>query len=149
MVTTCELITEQMGLLFKCSTVDSYIRIETPFLYPDGDVIDIFYKMNEDAITLTDLGETLRWLRMQTVTQKRTTKQRQLIADVCLNHNIRLERGMLTSQVTSPENLTDAVIKLSQGILRVSDLWFTFRNAAGESIIGEFYYLFQERQIRF
>jgi len=69
MITPCELITEQIGLLFSCSPVNQYIRIQTPFLYPDGDVIDIFDRAEGDAVTLTDLGETLRWLRMQTVTQ--------------------------------------------------------------------------------
>jgi len=149
MATPCELITEQMGLLFTCSPVNQYIRIQTPFLYPDGDIIDIFYKQEGDAATLTDLGETLRWLKMQTVSQIKTTRQRQLIADICLNHNIELYRGMLTVRVRRSEDLAGAVTRLSQGILRVSDLWFTFRNKAGESIIDEVEDLLREHQIEF
>jgi hypothetical protein len=57
-----------LGLLFTCEPVDQYMRIQTPYLYPDGDVIDIFCKESDGIVTLTDLGETLRWLRMQTVT---------------------------------------------------------------------------------
>jgi hypothetical protein len=79
--------------------VNQYTRIQTPFLYPDGDVIDIFYRDDGDAAMLTDLGETLGWLKMQTVTQRKSPKQRQLIADLCLNHNIELYRGMLTTRV--------------------------------------------------
>lgn len=149
MITPCELITEQMGLLFICSPVNQYIRIQTPFLYPDGDIIDIFYKEEGDAATLTDLGETLRWLRMQTVTQRKSSRQRQLIADICLNHNIELYRGMLTARVRRSEDLAGVVTRLSQGILRVSDLWFTFRNKVGESIVDEVEDLLREHHIAF
>ena len=86
MNTVCELITEQMGLLYTCSPADQYIRIQTPFLYPDGDIIDIFFQGEGNTGTLTDLGETMRWLRMQTITQRQTLKQQQLIADICLTH---------------------------------------------------------------
>ena len=33
MATPCELITEQMGLLYTCLPIGQYIRIQTPFLY--------------------------------------------------------------------------------------------------------------------
>lgn len=54
-----------LGELFVCSAHESCIKIRTPFLYPDGDVIDLYY--DEQTETLTDLAETNRWLRMQTV----------------------------------------------------------------------------------
>ena len=149
MITPCEALTEQIGLLFSCSSVNQYIRIQTPFLYPDGDIIDIFYKDDGDTATLTDLGETLRWLRMQTITQRKSPRQRQLIADICLNHNIELYRGMLTIRVRRSDDLASAVMRLSQAILRVSDLWFTFRNKVGESITDEVEDLLEERQIAF
>jgi len=149
MATPCELITKQMGLLFTCEHVNQYIRIQTPFLYPDGDIIDIFYQEEGDTITLTDLGETIRWLGMQTVAQRKSPRQRQLIADVCLNHNLVLYRGMLTVSVRRSDDLTSAVMKLAQGILRVSDLWFTFRSQAGESIADEVEDLLQEHHVAF
>jgi hypothetical protein len=149
MITPCEALTEQIGLLFSCSSANQYIRIQTPFLYPDGDIIDIFYKDDGDTATLTDLGETLRWLRMQTITQRKSPRQRQLIADICLNHNIELYRGMLTIRVRRSDDLASAVMRLSQAILRVSDLWFTFRNKVGESITDEVEDLLEERQIAF
>ena len=120
MATPCELITQQLGLLFTCSPVSEYIRIQTPFLYPDGDIIDIFYKDEGDTATLTDLGETLRWLRMQTATLRRTPRQRQLIAEICLNHNIEFYRGMLVTRVRQAEDLASVLMRLSQGILRLT-----------------------------
>lgn len=149
MTSPCELITAQMGLLFTCEPLDRYIRIQTPFLYPDGDIIDIFYQEKENAATLTDLGETVRWLKMQTVSQRRSPRQHQLISDICLNHNIEFYRGMFTVRVRQSDDLAKAVMRLSQGILRASDLWFTFRTKAGESIVDEVEDLLREHSIRF
>lgn len=149
MATPCELITEQMGLLYTCSPVDQYVRIQTPFLYPDGDIIDIFFQGEGDTGTLTDLGETLRWLRMQTVTQRQSSKQQQLIADICLTHSVELYRGMLTVRVKRSEDFADAITRLSQCILRVSDLWFTFRNKMGESIVDDVEEFLRENNIVF
>ncbi len=149
MANPCQLIAEQMGLLFTCSPMNQYTRIQTPFLYPDGDIIDLFYSEEEGIATLTDLGETMRWLRMQTFAQRKSRKQRQLIADICLTHNIEIYRGMLMVRVRRSEDLAGAVTRLSQCMLRVSDLWFTFRNKLGESIVDEVEDLLQENNIAF
>jgi hypothetical protein len=149
MATPCEIITKQMGLLFSCEHVNGYIRVETPFLYPDGDVIDIFYKEEEETITLTDLGETMRWLKMQTVSLRRSLKQQQLIDDICLSHNILFDRGMLTAPVGSPDNLASTVVRLVQCILRVSELRFMFQNQADDLIVEEVGDFLRERHIKF
>ncbi len=149
MATPCELLTTQLGLLFSCSPLEQFTRIQTPFLYPDGDIIDLFYKEENGSITLTDLGETGRWLRMQTTTQRRSVRQRQLIGDICLNHGIEFYRGMLLVRLKLSDDLAPAIIRLSQGALRVADLWFTFRTKAGESISDEVEEVFRERGIPF
>src|SRR5438093_322048 len=77
----CELIQQSIGELFTCSQVNEYTRVRTPFLYPDGDVIDLFVKSSGGVTTLTDLGESLRWLRMQSIAPRRSTKQQRLVQD--------------------------------------------------------------------
>lgn len=151
MPTPCEYIAQKIGELFTCSRVNQYIRIRTPYLYPDGDVIDLFLKEGgkETWATLTDLSETLRWLRMQTISQRKSLKQRQLIEDICLNHGIELYRGMLIVRVKSPDDLAVAVTRLAQAALRVADLWFTFRIRTVESITDEVEDFLRERQILF
>ncbi|MGH7928243.1 MAG: DUF1828 domain-containing protein, partial [Candidatus Binatia bacterium] len=63
----CKQIEEKIGELFTCSEVNGYVRIRTPYLYPDGDVIDLFFSEKNGSYTLTDLGETLGWLKMQSL----------------------------------------------------------------------------------
>ena len=137
MTTTSELITKKIADLFTYSPLNQYIRIRTPFLYPDGDVIDLFYKEEGEYVILTDLGETLGWLQMQTAAQQKSAKQRQLINDICLNLNVQLYRGMLMIRLKRSDDLAQAVMRLSQAALRVSDLWFIFRSQADEPAVDE------------
>ena len=69
-----------------------------------------FFREQNGSYMSTDLGETLGWLRTQTVAQKKSPKQRQLIADVCLNHGVELFRGMLTARLRNPANLTERTL---------------------------------------
>jgi len=76
---------------------------------------------------LSDLGETLSWLRMQSVARKWTIKQKQLVNDVCVTLGIEQFRGMLRSDAESAA----AVMRLGQVAVRVADLWFTFHTRRG------------------
>ena len=149
MPTPCESIAQQIGELFTCSSLNGYVKIRTPYLYPDGDVIDLFLKEDGGQSTLSDLGETLRWLRMQTVAQRRSPKQRQLIQDVCLTHGVELFRGMLVVRVATPNELAVGITRLAQAALRVADLWFTMRARSVESLTDEVEDFLREREIAF
>lgn len=148
MTAFCSELSHAVSDLFLCEDRETHVRIRTPFLYPDGDIIDIFATDN-GTITLTDFGETLRWLRMQTAATRRSPKQEKLIQDVLLNHGVELFRGMLTVRVSDKRQLAAALMRLSQASLRVADLWFTFRTRAVESLGDEVADLFIDRKIGF
>lgn len=137
MPTPCEYIANNMSELFECAPINGSTRIRTPYLYPDGDVIDVFLVNDQFPTTLTDFGDTLGWLWTQTVSNRRTDRQQRLIRDVCQTHGVELYRGMLMARVKEPDMLSDVVVRLSQAALRVSDLWFTFRNQTAASINDE------------
>lgn len=133
----CEIIAVASGALFQCEPFNGYTRIRTPFLYPDGDVIDLFLRDDGRFHTLTDLGETVRWLNAQTPTLRRTDKQTRQLYDVCGTHGIEFYRGALNLRVAGPESLAASVHQLAQACVRVSDLYFTFRNRAVETVTDE------------
>lgn len=146
----CERLKSSVGELFECEAVNRHVRVRTPFLYPDGDYIDLFVRETHDALDVTDLGETTRWLRMQTISQRRSPRQRQMIEDVCLNHGVEFHRGMLTLRAKSDaSDLGNAITRLGQAALRVSDLWFTFRARMFESVSDEVAEFLGEREIPF
>jgi hypothetical protein len=138
----CTLIQEQMGKLFRCAEVGNYIRIRTPFMYPDGDYIDIFCERGSDeaTITLSDLGETVRWLKMQTISPRRSLKQNQMIQDICLTaRGFEFLRADATGTLTARgDDLALAVTRISQAALRTAMTFrFTFRTRAVESATDE------------
>lgn len=149
MVSPCTEIANTVGELYECSSINGFVRIRTPYLYPDGDVIDLYLQEKDGQITLTDLGDTLRWLRMQTVTRQKTDKQEALIRDICLTLGIEQYRGMLLLRVKQNEPLASAITRLAQATIRVSDLWFTFRTRAFESIQEEVAEFLSELKIPF
>ncbi|MGH7271285.1 MAG: DUF1828 domain-containing protein [Polyangiaceae bacterium] len=148
-VDPCAQISSQLSSLFVCAPHDSRVRVRTPFLYPDGDIIDLFYSDANGVRTLTDLGETVRWLRAQTTSTRRSPKQRQMIEDVCLNHGVEMFKGMLLHRLRPADRLADAVLRLGQACLRVADIWFTLRTRAVESATDEVADYLSERNIPF
>ncbi len=58
--------------------------MRTPFLYPDGDYIDVFVVERDGGLEVTDYGEALGWLQMQLRNDQLSPKQRRLLDDVCL-----------------------------------------------------------------
>jgi hypothetical protein len=147
----CEMIQKTMGELFTCKAVGNYIRIRTPYMYPDGGYIDLFAEPfgDDKEITISDLGETTRWLRMQTITQKRSAKQLQMIEDIRMTHGVEFFKGMLLARLKPGDNLAVVITRLSQAALRISDLWFTFRSRAVESAKDEVADYLEESQVRF
>lgn len=145
----CKSLQADLGELFTCTEQGAYQRIRTPYLYPDGGNIDLFCRTCEGVMTITDLAETSRWLRMQSVSLRRSPKQRQLIADICLTHGVEFYRGMLQARCQPGDSLTAVITRVAQAAVRVSDLWFTFRTRAVESMTDEVADYLTERQLRF
>lgn len=145
----CETLKANLGELFTCTEQGAYQRIRTPYLYPDGDNIDLFCQTEDGVMTVTDLAETTRWLRMQSVSLRRSPKQRQLIEDICLTHGVEFYKGMLLARCRPGDSLGAVVTRVAQAALRVSDLWFTFRTRAVESIIDEVTDYLAEHQLPF
>ena len=99
------------------------MRIRTPYLYPDGEVIDLFLK--RETQILTDLGETLRWLDMQSCEKSLSKKQDSFLQDIQVTYGIELYNGMLMVRVGN--DLAEAITRLAQGTIAVANLWLLNR----------------------
>ena len=77
----CSELQKGIGPMFTCTEHGDYLRIRTPFLFPDGDCIDLFCKVDGDVITASDLADTTGWLRMQSESTRRSPKQNRLIEE--------------------------------------------------------------------
>lgn len=119
----CEKISRDMEGLFTCSQVNTFIRISTPFVLSDGSLIDLFLKEKEQFYVLTDLGETFGKLYLQTLDDGIPKKQEISIQNILVTHEIELRDGMLITYVNKGANIAEAVFRLSQAIIRVTDTY--------------------------
>ena len=133
----CRAIQDKIGELFICSQQGDYYQVRTPYLYPDGDNIDLYCEVADDIITVTDLAETTGWLRMQSLATRRSPNQNRLISDTCITHGVEFHQGMLQARCYPDDDLANVFTRVAQAALRVSDLWFTFRYSREESVPGE------------
>lgn len=145
----CAELERGLGELFVCTPHAEFQRIRTPYLYPDGDHIDLFCKSSDGVVTVSDLGETNRWLRTQTLSPRRSPKQSALIADIALTHGVEFFKGMLQARCRPGDSIAATVTRVAQAALRVSDIWFTFRTRAVESVADEVADFLVERQFAF
>jgi hypothetical protein len=145
----CESLSATLGGLFVCSEHGEYHRIRTPYLYPDGDYIDLFCKTRDETVTVTDLGETTRWLRMQSVSPRRSPKQQAIIDDICQNHNVEFYRGMIVARARPHDDFAAVLTRVAQAALRISDLWFTFRTRSVQSVTDEVADVLSEKELPF
>lgn len=141
----CQVIAETIGQLYTCSEVNGFVRIRTPYLYPDGDVIDLFLK--PETQTLSDLGETLRWLDMQTFRQSLSKKQDWFLQDSLVTYGLELFDGMLLVRVR--DDLAEAITRLAQGTIAVANLWLLNRTRLAGTLNDEIAKLLDDHQIRY
>jgi Domain of unknown function DUF1828 len=143
------IIQSDLGALFAVTSGDNFLRIRTPFWYPDGGVVDVFVKERDGRFTLTDFGEALGWLRSQSLSGRRSPRQQKLVQDVCLTQGVEFFKGQLLLRCDDSGRLANGVFRLGQAMVRVADLWFTTRTRSVESVTDEVADLLQEKLIPF
>ena len=146
----CEALRRGLSSLYECTLApQDAVRVRTPFMYPDGDIVDVFVEERGGEYLLTDYGEALGWLQMQSFTDDLTPNQRRLVEDVCLTLGIDLDRGQLTLRCARTSDLADAVQRVGQAGVRVADVWFTMRTPAVETIADEVQEWLREHRLPF
>lgn len=145
----CDTLVEHLAAHFTCSEHEGLVRVRTPFVYPDGDVIDLYVQQSGAVATVTDMGETLRWLDMQTTSPKRSARQQKIVESACETVDVALENGMLMARARDDRELTDAVLRVSQAAARAADVWFTYRSRSFTSINDDVADFLDSRGIRY
>ena len=146
----CVSIGQSLPPLFVCSPAPQEgMRVRTPMLYPDGDIVDVFVLERDSGYTITDFGDALGWLGLQSVSRQRSPKQQMLIQDVCQTLRIELFQDQLVVRQVMKDVLGESVLRLAQAAVRVSDLWFTFRSQSFQNTADEVDEWLREKQIPF
>ena len=115
-------ITQTAPSLFECSPApQGGIRVRTPLVYPDGGVVDVFVLEHDGGVSVTDLGEALGWVRMQSVDAGRSAEQTRRIEDTCQTLGVALHQGQLVLRLRPDTVIAEAVLRIGQAAVRVSD----------------------------
>ena len=146
----CDSIRTTLPPLFECSSAPHEgMRVRTPLMYPDGGMVDVFVVEKDGHYHVTDFGETLGWLRMQSLSKKRSPKQNRMVHDTCQTLGVELYRGQLILRSETVNILGESILRLAQAAVRVSDLWFTLRTRAVETVMDEVNEWLLEKEIPF
>ena len=127
----CVFLGKSLSPLFECSPAPiEGVRVRTPMMYPDGGIVDVFVLKRGDEYIVTDFGDALGWLHLQSVSRSLTNRQDALIGDVCRTLRVEIYQGKFVQRNVRAEELGDAVMRMAQVVVRVSDIWFTMRSQA-------------------
>ena len=72
-----------------------------------------------------------------------------MIQDTALNHGVEFYKGQLLARFRPGDDFAAVVTRTAQAALRVSDLWFTFRARAVESVTQEVAEFLAERRVNY
>lgn len=121
------------SLVKECDAIQSGdLRIATPFNYPNGSAIDLFITRGDDLFKnyiLSDFGQTSDYVSDMQFNLWATKKRRDIINDICESLNVTQSDGQFEIKLDDKglTCLSDAIVRLAQVCIRVSDLLFTQR----------------------
>lgn len=153
MALSCTEVTERyirsLSGNFRCLSLERRLRIVTPYLYPDNDLIEVFVEEHgADRIRVTDLGETLRHLHSQGFDVSGTPKRKHMVEIIAGGVGVDVVRGELVKEGTLDEigDLLFDVIVAARG---VADLIYTSRTYEPPTFAQEVGKFLDEHQIEY
>ena len=115
----CTSLHAQLGALFECEPAGERVQIRTPFIFPDGDLIDLYWRDTSLGQVVSDLGDTCGWLFINGAHQELTSEQSQAYDEACSIYGVERRDGLLLAHIADG-NLADAVVRLAQAITMIS-----------------------------
>jgi len=123
-----ELIERYLSTLkegFKCISTDKRLRVITPYLYPDNDLIEIYIEeLTRERVKVTDLGETLRHLHSEGFDVYSSPKRRFLAETIANRVGVEMIKGQL-SKLGEAKSVGEIVFDLIVAARGVADLIYT------------------------
>jgi len=119
-----------LPILFHCQEENGHLKIATPYLYPDGDYIDLYLVETPAGLYFTDLGETIGYLADHGISLKQSPKRWKIVSDVLLTQGVEFFQGELRMPLEGWDKAAWRVTRLGQAIIQISDLVFTLRLSA-------------------
>lgn len=123
---------------WACNADGEFLRLETPFRYPDGGAVELFVESRVGSFLVTDYGEAFRFLETSGLDPLRSPTRQRLIDIATKLANARIDEGAIEIEVRSAVDVFPALLRLGQVVSRVADLSLfakgTFANTFSDSL---------------
>ena len=132
--------------------MENKLRIITPYLYPDNDLIEIYVEeLPLGQIRVTDLTETLRHLHARGFDVFESPKRRFMVETIASRTGVELAQGQL-AKIGETSQVGDLLFDLIVAARGVSDLIYTsktYEPATFSEEVEEFSNIHGLNQIRY
>jgi len=110
---------------FQCIYAERRLRIITPYLYPDNDLIEVFVEdLGRKRVKITDLGETLRHLHSQGFDVYASAKRKFLAETIASRINVEMSGGKLV-RIATVDEIFEAIFDIITASRGIADLIYT------------------------
>jgi len=134
---------------FECEKLDERTWIvTTPFKYPDGDLIQLFVIKIDSTFEVTDFAETMRLFETLDFDLLGSKRRRKIVDEILKMFKVYLINNEIKVKA-SAEELTQAILRISQAIFRISDLYFSQCVGVVTTFKDEVEEVFKEADIRY
>lgn len=107
---------------FRCSQDEEFLRLDTPFRYPDGGAVELFVEPLSGSLRVSDFGEAFRFLEKGGLEPLRSPGRRRSIEFAIKMAGATLHEGVIEIVISDYKDLMPAIIRLGQAMTRVADL---------------------------
>jgi hypothetical protein len=127
---SCENLHEfviNLPMVQECGAVrGGALRLSTPFVYPNGEHIDVFLEVAQKlygGYRLSDYGRTSHYLRNANSSIEGSAKKKQILQDILAQAGVKLRDGDLTIEIASTElrHISEAMLRLTHACVRISE----------------------------
>lgn len=121
---------QNLPLAYACESLsDERLRLLTPFLYPDGDYIELYIEQTPAGVYLTDLGEVLAHVTDGGLSLRQSPKRRKTLNSILTMHGVEQFNGELRIRMDSnaATDLSWPVARLTQASVQTLDMLYTLR----------------------
>lgn len=128
---------------------ENVYRITLPYLNRNNDCTEIYIKIEGDSYLLTDDGETIDELEMSNFNLFSSQKRTEIFNRILLAHGVKISSNNELYITCSKEELPQRKHMLSQCMIKVSDLFYTSRNAVQSLFIEDVQSFLDSKEIRY
>ena len=96
--------------------------ILTPFIFPNGDLLDLFVEETPNGFVVSDLGETWGWLFRTSGIDDLTPDRRKRIREIENSTDVQFQRGILLYRCNSSADLASGVHLVAQAAIQIAEL---------------------------